>query len=238
MLAAGDDDLAAAARRVLERCAADESLPAARSAAAALQFHGLGVAETARERLESLGAMFRERSAIENGGLEVEFNASWRGESRDFRQLANLPGLVGVSIHGVAVEAETLGVLAGLRNLQRIDLFGTGVGQDAARMLADRLPDARIDVRRGGKLGVSSLAFGGPCEVRTVEPGSAADQAGLRSGDVVLSINGEPVTSFDALTTRLGDCAPGEVVRLAIARGDGDAGEPERLECEVRLDAW
>jgi S1-C subfamily serine protease len=86
---------------------------------------------------------------------------------------------------------------------------------------------------------VSSTAFGGPCEIRTVEPGSAADQAGLRSGDVVLSIDGTGVASFDELTVRLGECAPGEVVRLAVARHGGTAdGEPERIECQVRLDAW
>jgi S1-C subfamily serine protease len=86
---------------------------------------------------------------------------------------------------------------------------------------------------------VSSTAFGGPCEIRTVEPGSAADQAGLRSGDVVLSIDGTDVASFDELTARLGECAPGEVVRLAVARHGGTAdGESERIECQVRLDAW
>lgn len=238
MLADGDADVSAAARGVLERCAADEPLPVSRPAAAVLEFHAIGVAETARDRLESLGAVVRERAGSENRGLEVEFNASWRGGPDDFRQLAHLRGLVGVSVHGVPVEAESLGVLAGLHSLRRIDLFGSGVGQEAARMLADSLPDARIDVRKGGKLGVSSPAFGGPCEVRTVEPGSAADQAGLRSGDVVLSIDGEPVTNFDALTTRLGDRGPGDVVRLTIARGGGVDGEPERLECEVRLDAW
>ncbi len=238
MLADGDAHLSAAAGKVLARCAADDLLPASSLAAAVLEFHDLGMAETARDRLESLGAEFRERPAVESSGLEVEFNASWRGTSQDLRQLTHVRGLTGVSVHGVPIDDEAITALADLRQVQRIDLFGTGAGQDVARMLAEKLPDARIDVRKGGKLGVSSLAFGGPCEIRTVEPGSAADQAGLRSGDVVLSINEEPVTSFDALTTRLGDCDSGEVVRLVVARGGGADGEPERLQCEVRLDAW
>ena len=56
---------------------------------------------------------------------------------------------------------------------------------------------------------------------------------------MVLSIDGVGVTSFDDLTTRLGERAPGEVVTLAVARRDGTAdGEPERVDCDVRLDAW
>jgi len=144
-----------------------------------------------------------------------------------------------VSIHGVPVDADTLAVLGGLRGLRRLDLFGTGAGPDEARLLVERLPDTRIDVRRGGRLGVGSAATGGPCEIRIVEPGSAADQAGLRSGDVVLSVDGADVASFEELTARLGERAPGDVVRLAIARRGGTAdGEPERIECGVRLDAW
>jgi hypothetical protein len=238
MLASDDATVADAAEQALEACAADESRATARLAAAALEFHVLGLADQARATLETLGAVLRERPLVERRGLEVEINASWRGTTADLRHVGRLRGLDAVSIHGVLVDDDALEVLAGLEGVQRIDLFGTGAGREAAQMLARHLPDARIDVRKGGRLGVSSQAFGGPCEVRTVEPGSAADQAGLRSGDVVVSIDGEPVASFDELTVRLADCAPGEVVRLVVLRSGGAAGDPERIECEVRLDAW
>ena len=239
LLDAEDQATSDAAWKCLARLAADAGNPTAELAEAAAEFHALAAATAARDRLESLGAVFRERSPTQGGAVEIEFNASWRGGPDDLRQLSRLRGLSAVSVHGVAIDDHSLAVLASLQGVQRIDLFGTGAGAEAARMLADHLPEARIDVRKGGKLGVSSLAFGGPCEVRTVEPGSAADQAGIRSGDVVLSIDGVEVTSFDDLTTRLGERAPGEVVTLAVARRDGTAdGEPERVDCDVRLDAW
>jgi hypothetical protein len=239
MLDAADRDTVVAAEASLERLAADGDGAVRRLAAAATEFHRLGRAATARERLESLGAVFRERPPVEGRGLEVEFHAAWRGVPADIRLVGDLQRLAAVSMHGVPVDADTLAVLGSLRGVQRIDLFGTGAGPAEARLLAERLPDARIDVRRGGRLGVSSTAFGGRCEIRTVEPGSAADQAGLRSGDVVVSIDGIDVTSFDELTMRLGDRAPGDVVRLDVTRRDGTAdGEPERIECLVRLDAW
>lgn len=239
MLDARDEAAAAAAAAALDRLAAKDDEVVGRLAAAAVEFHRLGRSTAARERLESLGAVIRERPPVEGRGVEVEIHAAWRGSPADLRELAHLQRLAAVSVRGVPVDAETLAVIAGLRGLLRLDLFGTGAGPGEAKLLAACLPDARIDVRRGGRLGVSSVAVGGPCEIRTVEPGSAADQSGLRSGDVILSINGIDVATFDELTTRLGECAPGEEVRLAVARRGGAAdGDAERIECRVRLDAW
>jgi S1-C subfamily serine protease len=99
------------------------------------------------------------------------------------------------------------------------------------------VPDVVVDVRRGGKLGVSSIVQVGPCELSGVQPGSAADKAGLRQGDVVVAVDGEPVASFEALTARVARHGPGETVRLAVQR-DASGGAIERFDCEVRLDAW
>ncbi len=239
LLVSDDPDTAEAAEQSLDRLATEAPSPVSRLAAQTLEFHRMGMADEARELLESKGAVLRTRNAVDGRGIDVEFAAAWRGTPDDFRRLARLRGVVSVSMHGVPVDASMLLVLGSLSGVQRIDLFGAGVGEDAAAVLTKQLPDARIDVRKGGRLGVSSLAFGGPCEIRTVEPGSAADQAGLRSGDVVLSIDGTEVSSFEDLTRRLGDSAPGEVVQLVVSRRDGTAdGEPARIECDVRLDAW
>lgn len=236
ILSADDGGAAEASLRAL---AADGPGSVASLAADTLTFHMLAVTDAARGRLESLGALVRERAPVDGGGLDVDLDAGWRGGPDDFRDLARLRGLVGVSVRGVPVDAGMIDVLGGLAGVQRIDLYGTGAGPAEARALASRLPEARIDVRRGGRLGVTSTAVVGPCEIRTVEPGSAADQAGLRSGDVVQSIAGTDVASFDELTTRLEAHAPGEAVQIVVARRGGRADdEPERIECTVRLDAW
>lgn len=236
-LDADDARLAAAAERCLERCARQATPAAARLAGSMLEFHATAAAAAARERLESLGAVIRERTAVERRGLEVELGAAWRGAVADLELLARLRGLTVLSVRGVPLDAAALEVLGRLRALERLDLFGAGAGAAEAAFLAERLPDARIDVRKGGRLGVASLALGGPCEIRTVEPGSAADQAGIRSGDVVVAVDGRPVADFEALTACLSGRGPGEVLRMEVLRERG-VGDAERLTCEVRLDAW
>jgi hypothetical protein len=236
-LGADDAELAAAAERFLERCAERSSPVTARLAGSALEFHAASAAAAARERLESLGAVIRERPAVERRGLEVDLGAAWSGTGGDLRLLTRLRGLTVLSVRGVPLDAPALDVLGRLQTLERLDLFGTGAGAAEAARLAERLPDVRIDVRKGGKLGVASLALGGPCEIRTVEPGSAADQAGIRSGDVIMAVDAQPVADFEALTARLSGRGPGEVLRVEILRDRAD-GTAERLTCDVRLDAW
>lgn len=238
MLAAEDEELAGAAERLLERIATADASAVGRLAESALEFHQAGMAAAARERLEGQGAVFRERLfAAGEPGVEIEFGAGWRGGPDDWRLLPQLRGVVCVSVHGVPLDAEAVGMLGRLPGVRRIDLFGTAAPDAAVAALVVRLPDALVDVRKGGKLGVSSIVQAGPCELSSVQPGSAADKAGLRAGDVILAVEGEPVASFEALTKRLAAHGPGVAVQLDVQRGGGGA-TAERFECTVRLDAW
>lgn len=57
-----------------------------------------------------------------------------------------------------------------------------------------------------------------PPRVLSVVPGGPADQAGIRPDDIVLKINGIPLTSRDG-GEHLGELRPGEAVTLEIGRG-------------------
>ena len=54
--------------------------------------------------------------------------------------------------------------------------------------------------------------------VSNVAPGSAAEKAGIKSGDVITAVNGEPVTSNGSLSSMIGMSAPGETVKLDVWR--------------------
>lgn len=49
-------------------------------------------------------------------------------------------------------------------------------------------------------------------------PGSAAEEAGIRSGDIILSVNGTPVNTVAALQEHVGLYRPGDKVTLTVKR--------------------
>ncbi|MCS6866673.1 MAG: PDZ domain-containing protein [Gemmata sp.] len=79
-------------------------------------------------------------------------------------------------------------------------------------------------LRRGeeveyGALGVSLATDTTSVEVGMVTPHSAADLAGLRSGDVITHINGIPVRHYNDLLLHIGSALAGSEVTLTVVQG-------------------
>jgi serine protease Do len=66
--------------------------------------------------------------------------------------------------------------------------------------------------------------------VSSVTPGSAADRAGIRQGDVIASFNGQPVRDTNSLRNHVADTAPGSTAEVTILRN----GSEQKLS--VKLD--
>jgi serine protease Do len=62
--------------------------------------------------------------------------------------------------------------------------------------------------------------------IADVVKGSPADKAGTKPGDVVVSLNGKPVTDANQLTRDVGAIPPGQTVRLEVVR-DGKSRQVE-----------
>jgi S1-C subfamily serine protease len=77
-------------------------------------------------------------------------------------------------------------------------------------------------------LGVSSENDGGAL-VTSVTPGSAADAAGLESGDVIAAVDGTPIGSTEELVSELRSHAPGDQVTLTVVRNG------EQLDLQATL---
>jgi putative serine protease PepD len=65
----------------------------------------------------------------------------------------------------------------------------------------------------------SNATFTSGAQIESVEPGSAADEAGLRKGDVVTQLNGDNIESAIQLTAVVKQLAPGSSVGIAYERG-------------------
>ena len=235
-----DVALALEAERLLETLAEGPPGPVPQIAATALEFHQLGMHEAAQERLQALGAKINDNylsMASGKRGLEAVIDTRWKGSPEDLRLLPRLRNLRHVGIHGLKIDAPTLALLGRLRSLENIQLYGTGVSDEAVAALAARFPNAEIDVRKGGKLGVGGQRIVGPCQITQVVAGSAADRAGLQIGDVVLSMDGVAVKNFEGLTEYVGRHGPGESIEVEIERAV--AGKvPQRFTATVTLDGW
>ena len=66
--------------------------------------------------------------------------------------------------------------------------------------------------------------------VITVEPGSPAEEAGLRAGDVIVEFNGAPIADADDLTSRVASTAAGTRVSIAYYRDNTRRTASARVE--------
>ncbi|MFM9137374.1 MAG: S1C family serine protease [Actinomycetota bacterium] len=99
--------------------------------------------------------------------------------------------------------------------------FSIGV-EEVLRVVEQLRAQAAGTTRQEGYLGVGleGRTDGGQGAIITeVEPDSPADVAGVKVDDVVLSVNGEPITGQAGLVAAIRDRSPGDSVDIEILRG-------------------
>jgi len=80
-----------------------------------------------------------------------------------------------------------------------------------------------------GVLGISLEEKDGECRIRLLSSGGAAEKAGLKRGDVLVEIDGQPIKTIADTRLALWDRKPGERVRISARRR-------RRLKVETRRD--
>ncbi|RAU51541.1 serine endoprotease DegQ [Pseudocitrobacter sp. RIT415] len=98
-------------------------------------------------------------------------------------------------------------------------------GEIKRGLLGIRGMEMSADIAKAFNLNVQRGAF-----VSEVLPNSGSAKAGVKSGDVIVSLNGKALSSFAELRSRIATTEPGSKVKLGLLRD----GKP--LEVEVTLD--
>jgi len=79
----------------------------------------------------------------------------------------------------------------------------------------------KADLPPAGVLGANLEAKGEQLRIRSLSPGGAAERAGIKKGDVLLSVDGQTVTRPSDVRLALWKKKPGERVTVSLRRGGG-----------------
>ncbi|HEU5250941.1 MAG TPA: trypsin-like peptidase domain-containing protein [Thermoanaerobaculia bacterium] len=127
----------------------------------------------------------------------------------------------------VNIQGELIGVATAI--IGGAQGIGFAIPVDRAkRIVADLLQYGEVRAVwigvRGQTLtsGNDDLARPGGFRVRNVTPGSPAARAGVRSGDLVVSVDGTPIESREAFETALSTRGPGRPMRLVLRNSSGE----------------
>lgn len=87
---------------------------------------------------------------------------------------------------------------AGSTAQEAVDVLMPHLGQPVELGLASATGERTTTVRYGGpRYAPSDISLGFPVRIRRTEPGSPAEAGGLKGGDLVLAIDGQPVAGAD-----------------------------------------
>ena len=169
------------------------------------------------------------RSGLNLEGLEnfIQTDASInRGNSGG--ALLNLKGeLIGINTAILAPGGGSVGIgFAIPSNMARtLSQQLIQFGEIKRGLLGIKGTELNADLAKAFNLNVQRGAF-----VSEVMPNSGSAKAGVKSGDVIVSLNGKSLSSFAELRSRIATTEPGSKVKLGILRD----GKP--LDVEVTLD--
>ncbi len=119
-----------------------------------------------------------------------------------------------------------------LKSLSAMRLYGTRISNQGRDQLTAALPTVNVDYRRGAFLGVGCQAVANGCQITIVNPGSAADKAGIVRDDILTMYGGKKVDSFEKLTELISEHAPGEPVTIELLRNG------QVLKKTLKLGSW
>lgn len=159
-----------------------------------------------------------------DGESETESIASlvlgtqWRGGDEGLKVLKDVPEIWSISVNGAKITDASLPYIAELPHLANLQVRDANVTRQGLQKLRKQKPELQIQARGEGMLGVNADVGVSPLTLTSVFPDAGAYQAGLREGDVILSVDGVSTMEFSDLTISIYGRKVGEKVRLEYER--------------------
>ena len=95
---------------------------------------------------------------------------------------------------------------------------GFAVPANTVKSVVDDLVAGRTVTHPFLGISVGDATSGSGAQVGSVRSGSPAEKAGLKAGDVIVSIDGQTITSADELTAVVAEHQPGDTLKLVVVR--------------------
>ena len=216
----GEDETAfEAVELVLRRLKGSDHLAVAARAERAFDSGSENRQKRAIARLEQLGGIIHYSDRADRPPLGrptidyVMLGRDWVGSEADLQLLGR--------IEDIRLSITQLYIIRGIDVSERT-LFD----------LMQELPFLKIERRGPARLGIRGSPREDGCVVQAIDPGSAAEEAGMKIRDEVIEIDGRPVDSFEKLIEIIGEKEPGEQVPIVFLRGD------ETHKVTAKLTAW
>jgi len=153
-------------------------------------------------------------------GLETLVIIDGKMDKETLKPLIEMDRIQSLEFRYVELTDEQAEMIASIPIRLSLNLMGTGVSESKVASMAAELPGLQITHRQGGFLGVSCLDGPDQCEISSVVPGSAAEEAGLMEDDVIIGVGDTEVTKFKDLQDAINQHVPGDEVEVRYRRGE------------------
>jgi hypothetical protein len=147
-------------------------------------------------------------------------DSEWRGGDAGLNHLQDLHGVSTLQIMQAELTDDALPRIAKMPSLRHLQVRGVKFSRAALRAFHRDKPQVNVMALGEGIMGVNGAHGEEHCLLHTVAPNSAADEAGLKAGDIVLEIGDDKIRDFSDLTISVSTAAPGDRLRVLYQRDD------------------
>ncbi len=189
--------------------------------------------QEAIKAIKKLGGRISQDRGLHN--LQIEIDNEWKGGDEGMRLLADVHHALKIRVRVAPITDLGLELLGNVSQVRLIEIQGTKISDPVLNSIKQKLPNATIDVRNGPMLGIhgnENDTNQDSVGVYDVVVNGAAHKAGIRPGDRIAKLEGEKLTDFKSLTTRIAKHKPGDTVEMTLLRKN------KPLTVTVTFDQW